>query len=197
MEQKERKIKMEQTKLNEILRKHKLWLEDDEKGERANLQDANLQNADLEGVNLQDANLQNANLKGSNLQDADLQNADLKGSNLQNAYLQDAYLQDVYLQGADLQNADLKGSDLQDADLQRANLQGADLDFSCLPLWCGGLNFKIDERIAKQITYHLINLMQYSDLKASKIFKKEVYKWLEDSHLVKEKELPKIEEKED
>ena len=141
-----RGIKMEQTKLNEILRKHKLWLEDDEKGERANLEDA-----DLEGADLKYANLKYANLKGANL---------------------------------------------QDADLQRANLQGANLDFSCLPLWCGGLNFKIDERIAKQITYHLINLMQYSDLKVSKIFKKEVYKWLEDSHLVKERKLLKIEEKE-
>jgi hypothetical protein len=61
-------------------------------------------------------------------------------------------------------------------------------------LWCGGLNFKIDEKIAKQLIYHVVNLMQHSELKVDKIFKKEVYKWLETSHIVTEHELPKLEE---
>lgn len=38
------------------------------------------------------------------------------------------------------------------------NLQGADLDFSCLPLRCGGLKWKIDKRLAAQLTYHLCSM---------------------------------------
>lgn len=37
-------------------------------------------------------------------------------------------------------------SDGERADLQCANLQGADLDFSCFPLWCGGLDIHLDDR---------------------------------------------------
>jgi uncharacterized protein YjbI with pentapeptide repeats len=45
-------------------------------------------------------------------------------------------------------------ADLRDADLRNADLRGADLDFSCFPLWCGGLNIKIDRHIAAQLAYH-------------------------------------------
>ena len=53
----------------------------------------------------------------------------------------------------------LQGADLQGADLRHAALRHADLDFSCLPLWCGGLGFRIDDRIKKQIMYHAVNLI--------------------------------------
>ena len=115
---------MKQEELNEILRKHKLWLEEKEGGKRANLYGADLREADLHG----------ANLYGADLREADLREANLYGA---------------YLYGADLRWADLHG-----ADLHGANLYGADLDFSCLPLRCGGLNMKIDRRIAAQIAYH-------------------------------------------
>lgn len=48
---------MEQKKLDEILRLHKMWLNGGEEGKRADLQNANLQDA-----NLQDASLRYANL---------------------------------------------------------------------------------------------------------------------------------------
>lgn len=38
---------------------------------------------------------------------------------------------------------------------KRADLYDADLDFSCWPLWCGGLGVKIDDRIARQLIYHV------------------------------------------
>ena len=62
------------------------------------------------------------------------------------------------LREADLRGADLSGADLSGADLRGADLRCADLDFSCLPLWCGGLKFKLDERLAKQIMYHALSL---------------------------------------
>lgn len=49
-----------------------------------------------------------------------------------------------------------------DYNLRGANLRGADLDFSCLPLRCGGLKWKIDVRLAAQLAYHLCS-MQCSD----------------------------------
>ena len=46
---------MEKQKLEEILRIHAEWLEDSEKGERADLREADLQGADLQGADLQEA----------------------------------------------------------------------------------------------------------------------------------------------
>ena len=116
------------------------------------------------------------------------------GGILANLKLADLQLAD--LQDADLQDANLRGAKLRGAYLQGANLRGAKLDFSCLPLWCGGLNFKIDEKQAKQLMYHVINLMQYSDIDTSKIVKKQMFKWLEDSHLVIKHGLPILKAKE-
>ena len=53
--------------LEVFLRKHKLWLAEEEGGERANLEGANLEGANLEGANLKWANLDEANLRGANL----------------------------------------------------------------------------------------------------------------------------------
>ena len=62
------------------------------------------------------------------------------------------------LSDADLRRADLSGANLRGADLSGANLRGADLDFSCYPLWCGGLHIKTDKRIACQVAYHLCTM---------------------------------------
>lgn len=56
---------MTKEQLNEILKKHELWLQGDENGEKANLYGANLR-----GANLRDANLYGANLCDANLRDA-------------------------------------------------------------------------------------------------------------------------------
>jgi len=109
------------TNIEETLRLHKLWLENDSKGVRAYLTGADLTGADLTG--------------------------------------------------ADLRGADLRGADLTGAYLTRAYLRGADLDFSCLPLHCGGLNFKVDEKIIKQLLYHVINIADYSDIKIPQLGK--------------------------
>ena len=45
-----------------ILKKHRLWLESAEGGQRADLQGADLQGADLQGADLQGADLQGADL---------------------------------------------------------------------------------------------------------------------------------------
>jgi uncharacterized protein YjbI with pentapeptide repeats len=105
--------------------------------EKANLRDAQLQNAflhraQLQGADLYDAQLQNADLGGAQLQKANLywaqlQNADLGGTQLQEAQLHGAQLQNAQLYGAQLQKANLYMADLQNAFLDRAQLQEADL----------------------------------------------------------------------
>jgi len=117
-----------QKTLNAILVNHDKWVCDPTTGAKANLAGADLTGADLRGANLTRANLRGANLNRANLI------------------------------GANLSGANLSGANLRGANLNRANLNRADLDFSCLPLWCGGLKFKLDERLAKQIMYHALSL---------------------------------------
>ena len=127
---------MDNKELQEILRLHKLWLAGSLDGKCANLWNANLWNANLRG-----ADLRNANLRGADLRGADLRGTDLRGSDLQYA---------------DLWGANLRYTDLRGADLRGANLRDAKLDYSCWPLWCGSLDAHIDDRIARQLLYHLI-----------------------------------------
>ena len=91
--------------------------------------------------------------KRAELREANLREADLRGANLQGANLQG-----VDLLGADLREVDLLVADLQRADLREVDLRGADLDFSCLPLWCGSKDMKVDKRIAMQIAAHFCAL---------------------------------------
>ncbi len=59
---------MKQDKLNEVVRKHKMWLNNEEGGERADLINANLKNADLSGADLSYANLNDADLRNTILE---------------------------------------------------------------------------------------------------------------------------------
>ena len=116
---------MKQSELNEILKKHKRWINNEEVGEPADLRCADLRCAGLRG--------------------ADLRGADLR----------DAYLRCADLQGANLQGANLQGADLRCADLRGADMHGADLDYSCFPLWCGSEGIKIDRRLFLQLLAHI------------------------------------------
>ena len=115
--------------LNKILKKHKMWLNGEEGGARANLIGADLREADL---------------RGTDLREADLREADLRGTDLR---------------GTDLREADLQSADLRGANLREADLRGANLDYSCWPLWCGSLDVLVDKRIAAQLAYHFCRLV--------------------------------------
>ena len=82
-------------KLAEILAAHKLWLNDEEGGVKANLREADLSWADLSGADLREANFRGADLSWADLSGADLSWADLSGANFR---------------GADLSGADLSGA---------------------------------------------------------------------------------------
>ena len=123
--------KITQEQLTKILASHGKWWRDEEGGQRAYLQ----------GADLQCANLRDADLRDAYLRDADLRGAYLQGADLQCANLQDADLRDAYLRDADLRGAYLRGAYLQGADLQCANLQGADLPTGVYQIvGCGSVN---------------------------------------------------------
>ena len=73
--------------LEVFLRKHKLWLNDEDGGERADLSWADLSRADLSWANLSWADLSRADLSWANLSGADLSRANLSGANLSGANL--------------------------------------------------------------------------------------------------------------
>ena len=166
---------MNKKQLKKILDNHKKWLKD-KSGQCANLRDANLKDANLKGVNLR-----SADLRGANLTYANLSSANLRGVNLTYADLRDANLRSADLRYTDLRNANLRNANLRNADLRSANL-----DFSCLPLWCGGLNWKVDKNIFTQIMYHL-DTFDCKDKDIQKLKKLKTWRKLVDNAEVKQK----------
>ena len=79
--------KITKEELEVFLRKHKLWLENKEGGERADLRRADLRWANLSGADLSEANLSGADLRGADLSGADLREANLRWANLSRADL--------------------------------------------------------------------------------------------------------------
>lgn len=96
--------------LNEVLRKHQHWLDEDVDGWEG--MKANLSGVDLSGVDLSGKNLAFVCLNGANLMNADMTGTCLIGA---------------MLVAACLVNTNLTGADLSRADLSRANLSGAKL----------------------------------------------------------------------
>ena len=77
-------------------------------------------------------------------------------------------------------------ADLSYANLLYADLSSADLDFSAFPLWCGGLNAKIDKKIAIQLLYHALSQDCY-DKEYQTIRKdKKIIKFLKQFHRIDE-----------
>lgn len=101
--------KITQIELTVALYMHRLWLDSDD-GERLNLSNADLSEANFSGEDLRWANLREANLSGADFYGANLRQADLSGANLTGADFS----------WADLRNTDLRGADLRGAQFDRA-----------------------------------------------------------------------------
>lgn len=108
---------MVEQKLQEILEKHRKWLNHEEGGEHADLSNANLFKADL-----RDADLRGAYLWSANLSCANLSYANLSYANLHNANLCGAHLEGAKLDGADLEGADLRRAGLSPKEMIRKGI---------------------------------------------------------------------------
>ena len=142
---------MNDKELNEILKKHKLWLNHKKGGERANLSFTNLWETDLCRADLRFADMHGACLRGAilsqaNLQGTDLGGAILSGANLWGANLSKADLREAILIKTNLNAADLRGADLRDANLRGADLYGAFLGENII-LSVGCIGSRLDETI--------------------------------------------------
>ena len=128
-----RKISKEELKT--ILEKHKLWLRQEDGGEKANLSGSDLSGSDLSGSDLSGSdlsgsdlrwsNLSWSNLSGSNLSESDLSGSDLSGSNLRWSNLSGSNLSESDLSGSNLSESDLSGSDLSGSNLRWSDLSGS------------------------------------------------------------------------
>ena len=98
-----------QKELNDILKLHNKWINEEIGGVRANLSWADLEDANLSGANLSRADLRGANLRSANLRCIDLSRADLSGVNLSHTNLIGANLS-----GANLINSNLRYINLFD-----------------------------------------------------------------------------------
>ena len=118
-----------------------------------NLRDVDLRGADLRNADLSNANLRDADLSYADLSSANLSHAELSGANLSYADLRSANLSDADLRFADLRNADLRGADLRGADLS-----GTNLDYSCFPLWCGGVDIITCDSLPRMLSAFICSM---------------------------------------
>lgn len=123
--------------LKSILKNHKLWLEDHNRGKRADLSDTDLHEAklsfsDLSYANLTGADLKKAQLNGAFMACVNLSHADLSYADMTGAYLWRAALTGANLNGTTLKYAIFNNADLSDANLQYAALTHAELYFANL-----------------------------------------------------------------
>lgn len=102
--------------LQEILRKHTLWLNGNPDGEKATLYGADLYRADLRRAALYGADLRRANLYGADLSCANINDANLNMSNLSGANLSGANLYGTDLSGA---NGLLSAVNFMEANFER------------------------------------------------------------------------------
>lgn len=153
---------MKQEELNEILRRHEAWMTGEDGGERADLHGADLQCAGLQQKDLRLADLHGANLQHARLQRAKLHSAVLHRTWLQQTDLHGSELENADLQHAVLQRADLRCTDLLGAKLYHADMRDANIDYATWPLWCGSLEAYVDDRIAIQLLYHTLSVVQHS-----------------------------------
>lgn len=169
---------IKQDELNEILRKHELWLKNKPHGELADLSYANLKDADLHGRDLRGISFSHANLEGADLHDTKLNDASFLYANLKDACFVYADLSRANFYYAKLQSADLRNACLFKTGLEGADLKGANLDYSSLPLWCGSLHAQFDDRQIIQIIYHAVKAGLSSN-NTSKIVKGELRKLID------------------
>lgn len=88
----------------------------------------NLENAELEGADLSHRWLSGANLRGAQLQSADLSRSILSGADLRDAHLSLAWLDHTNLSGACLESANLVGARIEFAETDGLDLRNANLN---------------------------------------------------------------------
>ena len=128
---------MKRKEFDEMMRLHEIWLNGEEDGRCAIMQ----------GEDLRNVNMNRADMRGVNMQRANMLHADMQYANMQ---------------CAKMQHADMRHADMRSAEMQRTDMRGANIDYSAWPLCCGSLKAYVDDRIAIQLLYHTLSVVQHS-----------------------------------
>jgi hypothetical protein len=120
---------------------------------RANLEDADLNEANLSGANFVEANLKNVSLSHSNLTKAELFVANLRDADLTSTNFSEASFFGTDLSGADLQETKLWGAEIFESNFTNANLSNADL-WLCRMIRCDLTHATVENAIVKDLYIH-------------------------------------------
>ena len=124
---------MTSNEMNEILKKHKIWLTSNGKNGGQIELAADLSYSQIVGADLRCASLNNSNLTHAKLSYTNLKGAELSFCNLEWAELCYTNLERVNLSFSNLKNADLRYADLSETDLRDVDLSQPNLNRTILP----------------------------------------------------------------
>ena len=119
-------IKIGNYTLEEILERHKHWLNRDcENWEsmQADLHGVDISYANMRGVDMSYANMRGADMIGANMEGADMRSADMSGVNMSYANMRGADMRNANMHGADMIGANMEGADMRSADRLRKGIK--------------------------------------------------------------------------
>ena len=119
--------KIDNKELKTILKKHRMWLNGEDGGERAVLREADMSGADMRGADMRGADMRRANMRGADMRGADMRRADMRGADMRGADMRGADMSGADMSGADMRWADMRWADMRGADMRGANMRGADM----------------------------------------------------------------------
>ena len=121
-------IKIGNYTLEEILERHKHWLNRDcENWEsmRADLHNADLYDANMRGVDIRGADMSYADMSGANMS-----YANMNGANISYANMSGANMSYANMSCADMRDADMSCADMRDANMSYANMSCANMSYA-------------------------------------------------------------------
>ena len=121
--------KITKENLAKILKEHAEWLENNNKGNRADLSNTDLrEHADIiRKANMSKANMSGANMSWADMSGADMSWADMSGANMSGADMSWADMSWANMSGANMSGANMSKADMSGADMSGANMSGADM----------------------------------------------------------------------
>ena len=129
--------KIDKDELKIILKKHMMWLNGEDGGERADMRGADMRGADMSWANMRGADMREADMKGADMRGADMREADMKGADMSwanmnwadmiGADMREADMSWANMRGADMKGADMRGANMKGTNMKGANMRGADM----------------------------------------------------------------------
>ena len=149
---KRKEKEMNQEELDIVIERSEKYWNGEPEGEIAKLNGAVMIGLDMRAANMRDADMSDANIRDAYMSGTDMSWANMSGTDMRSAYMSGANMH-----GTNMSWADICGAYINDADMK-----GTNIDYSCWPLWCGSLRAQIDERIARQLLYHVLSAVSHS-----------------------------------